>query len=55
MYALIENGVVVNVIVWNGEAEWAPPEGQQAVSIASGSGAAIGWTWDGSAFNPPAG
>ena len=60
-YALVENGVVVNVIVWDGaqfNAEtgegWAPPEGQQAVVIPDDSPAAIGWSCDGSTFTPPA-
>lgn len=54
-YALIENGVVVNAILWDGNVEtWSPPEGQQAIQIPDGSYAAIGWSWDGTNFEPPA-
>lgn len=53
-YALVENGIVVNVVLWDGESEWTPPTGQQAVTIPDGSEAAIGWTYDGTNFTPPA-
>lgn len=53
-YALVENGVVVNVILWDGNtATWAAPEGQQAVAIPDGEHVAIGWTWDGKTFEAP--
>lgn len=53
-YALVQGGEVVNVIVWDGESEWTPPTGQTAVAIPDGSEAAIGWSYDGTNFEPPA-
>ena len=51
-YALIENGTVVNVILWDGVTPWDPPEGQTAVALAE-TGAWLGWTYDGTNFSPP--
>lgn len=49
-YAVIQNGVVVNSVVWNGDiASWTPPTGCQAVA----SSAAIGYTYDGTNFFAP--
>lgn len=54
-YALVEAGVVVNVILWDGVSEWIPPANQQPVQIPEGSNIAIGWTYDGATFSPPVG
>ena len=53
VYAVIDpNGNVVNMVVWDGESEWYPPEGM--IVIESGdSGCAIGWTYKGGIFTPP--
>ncbi|MFM0213745.1 hypothetical protein PQQ96_40890 [Paraburkholderia sediminicola] len=55
-YALIEAGVVANVIVWDGDTEnWEPPAGQIAVVIPDApAGISIGWTYNGSTFAAPA-
>lgn len=54
-YAMVEGGIVVNVIIWDGNPEsWSPPSGQQPVQIPSDSSTAIGWTYDGTNFEPPA-
>ena len=51
-YAVVRDGVVENVVVWNGdEAEWQPPEGTQAVLIPEGVNVAAGYTYDGRNFN----
>lgn len=52
-YALIENGVVVNVIVWDGDLEkWQPPAGQIGVKYTEADGAvSIGWHWNGEIFS----
>ena len=59
-HAQIENGTVVNVIMWDGTPcseetpnGWTPPEGQQAVEIPDGTPVAISWLWNGSTFAPP--
>lgn len=54
-YLLIENGVVVNAIVWDGDSQtWEPPQGVTAVAIPDGSSAWIGWSYDGGVFSEPA-
>ena len=40
-YAVVRDGVVENIIVWDGETEWSPPEGCEV--IATPDGCAIGW------------
>lgn len=51
-HAIIRNGIVENVILWDGEANWSPPPGSVAVQCPAHVG--IGWTYDGSEFAPPA-
>lgn len=41
MYAIIENGVVVNVVLWDGDSEWQPPAGTTAVEVTETTGAAF--------------
>lgn len=43
-YAIVESGVVVNIIVCNGE---------YADGIIITQPCSIGWTWDGEQFLPP--
>lgn len=49
-YAVIENGVVINVIVLDETDGWTPPEG--CISVAS-EVAGIGWTYANGVFSPP--
>ncbi len=45
-YAVIENGMVVNVIVWDGEAEFTVPDNQQLINISDISEQpGIGWVY----------
>lgn len=30
-YVVVRDGIVENVILWDGEADWTPPEGTTAV------------------------
>ena len=54
IYALVESGgTVVNTIVWDGSAPYQPDEGHLAVLVPDGSGASIGWTYDGTSFIAP--
>jgi len=43
-YAVIntDSGLVVNVIVWDGESEWSPPEGHEVVGLSTDSTIRIG-------------
>ena len=53
-YLLIENGTVINAVMWDGDPEkWSPPAGQTAIIQPSGSLAGIGWTYDGAKFTAP--
>lgn len=52
-YAVIEDGVVVNVIVYDGAAELRLPEGQTLQPLGD-SGAWIGWKYNSkTAFEAP--
>jgi len=51
-YAIIDStGTVINVVLWNGNADWQPPAGCQAVELQGSAG--IGWTFDNGAFIAP--
>lgn len=52
-YALIEAGVVTNVIVWDGKAGWAPPSGAQAVAVPAGTHVSLGFRYEGGEFLAP--
>ena len=53
-YAVIQDGSVVNVIVWDGNTDtWSPPEGSAAVRVPDGLGVSVGWTYDESTFIAP--
>ncbi|HID2696833.1 TPA: tail fiber assembly protein [Klebsiella pneumoniae] len=53
VYVVIDSeGNVVSTSLWDGEAEWAPPEGMEAVKTGD-SGAGIGWTYKKGKFTPP--
>jgi len=51
-YALVDaSGSVDNVVMWDGSPDWTPPAGYTAVQSNT---AAIGWTYAGGVFSPPA-
>lgn len=43
IYAVIKNGIVENVIIWDGETSYAPPDGFVLVKTET---AGIGWSYD---------
>jgi hypothetical protein len=45
VWAVIDNGTVVNTVVWDGESDWSPPEGTELVSLADHPGVGIGWDY----------
>ena len=51
-YAIIENGVVGNVALWDGATEWADAAG--AIPLPEDSPVGPGYTYDGTAFTAPA-
>lgn len=53
-YAVIENGMVVNVIVWDGEAEFTVPDNHQLINISDISDQpGIGWVYSDGVFTAP--
>lgn len=51
IYAIVENGNVINLIEWDGVAEWEPESGE-AVLVDGAAG--IGWRYqDGGFIAPP--
>lgn len=51
-YAIVDsNNLVINIVVWDGLASWAPPEGCTAIPIANSCG--IGWSYIDGEFVEP--
>lgn len=50
-YAVIEKGSVTNIVLWDGESEWAPDNG---VAIPATEGVGIGWLYADGTFTAPA-
>ena len=52
-YALIDNqNIVRNIVLWDGETEWTPPDGLQPLDVENIK-CDMGWVYDGSAFTAP--
>jgi hypothetical protein len=53
-YALVDvDGLVVNVIVWDGETDYIPDDGLTAVPVPDDVVAGPGWTFDGTDWIAP--
>lgn len=52
-YAIVESGVVTNVIVWEGVAAFIPPNGTILVEIPAGTYTGVGATYANGVFGPP--
>lgn len=53
-YAIVENDVVINVVVWDGTNDWTPPAGSQAIEVTSSMGTPwIGLGYANGAFAQP--
>ena len=52
-YAVVENGIVTNLVLWNGQDNWSAPSGSEVVSV-DADDISIGWLYDGKTFSPPA-
>lgn len=52
-YAIVDqDGIVVNIALWDGQSEWRPGPGLTAV-LAEGAEVQIGWIHDNGSFYPP--
>ena len=52
-YAIVENGVVINTIEWDGQTVWNPPQGRSVVPIPDGAYVGIGSTYANGVFGEP--
>lgn len=53
-YAIIVDGIIANIILWDGNTEnWQPEEGVDAVLIPEDTDARIGGTYADGVFSPP--
>jgi len=54
-YALIQSGTVQAVVIWDGVAEWIPPDGMTEVDISTiNPQPGPGWAYSNGVFTPPA-
>ncbi|WP_312387869.1 tail fiber assembly protein, partial [Atlantibacter hermannii] len=49
-YAVVKDGIVINIVVWDGETKWQPDEGY---AVKTDGSVGIGWLYDGETFTPP--
>ncbi|ELP6610555.1 tail fiber assembly protein [Escherichia coli] len=49
-YAVVKDGIVINVVVWDGETEWQPDEGY---AVKTDGSVGICWLYDGETFTQP--
>lgn len=49
-YAVVKDGVVINIVVWDGETEWQPDDG---FAVKTDGSVGIGWLFDGETFTQP--
>lgn len=50
-YAIIENGIVTNIVIWDGGSEWTPPTDAIAVPIPPSAFVSIGYAYSEGAFS----
>jgi hypothetical protein len=51
-YAIVQSGVVANVVNWDGGAGWSPPAGSTPVLLTATQTVQVGDTYNGSVFSP---
>lgn len=49
-YAIIQSNIVQSVVVWDGVAEWSPPEGTELLQLDEGEPCGGGWTYEAGAI-----
>lgn len=51
-YAMIKDGKVENVCLWDGDvSKWTPPDDMEVIPAPDHIG--VGWTYDGVSWSPP--
>lgn len=50
IYAVVNDGIVTNIVLWDGESEWEPGSG---IAIPIDGPCGIGWGYDGENFVAP--
>lgn len=53
-WAIVQDGIVTNIVLWNGQEAWQPPVGATIIALHE-TVCDIGWIFDGTGFSPPAG
>lgn len=43
-YAIVRDGLVDGIVLWDGQSDWAPPSGCVAMALADGEACAPGWS-----------
>lgn len=51
-FAVVENGKVINIVVWDGVTEWKPDSGE-AIIAPDGVGVGVGWLYADGVFTAP--
>ncbi|HFK2694838.1 TPA: hypothetical protein ACG1DO_004688 [Kluyvera ascorbata] len=51
IYAVVVDGVVVNVVMWDGVSDWRPEKGE---AVKTDGTVGIGWLYLDGEFTPPA-
>jgi hypothetical protein len=46
IYAVIDGDIVVNTVIWDGQSNWSPPDGNIIESLADWPHVGIGWTYN---------
>lgn len=52
-WAIVQNGIVTNIVLWDGQETWQPPMGAAIIAL-NETVCDIGWLYDGTSFSPPA-
>ena len=52
-YALVNNGIVEEIVVWDGQSQWTPPDGSTLHELADTDAVNTGWLFDGTTFTNP--
>lgn len=50
--AMIKNGIVENISIWDGRSKWSP-DGYTLINITDNPKVDIGWLYDGHIFTAP--